>query len=125
MSDKSDYKYIGNEGEELASSFLEDKGYRIIGRNYHTRRGEVDIISLSDKYIVFTEVKYRKNSTSGLADEAVSLRKMERICKCAQYYLYTHPEYSDYQVRFDVIAINGDKILHYENAFEFVIPNSY
>lgn len=118
-------KSVGNQGEELAVTYLEDKGYRIIGRNFHSRRGEIDIIATKDRIIVFVEVKYRKNKTSGLADEAVSQRKIERICRCAQYYLYIHREYLMFQPRFDVIAIDDDNIRHYENAFEFSVPGNF
>ena len=50
----------GLHGEVLAAEFLTRRGYRVIDRNYHSRYGEVDIIALSDAYIVFVEVKVRQ-----------------------------------------------------------------
>ena len=49
----------GKIGEDAACSFLEDAGYRIVNRNFHTRAGEIDIIFFDEDVIVFAEVKMR------------------------------------------------------------------
>lgn len=107
---------VGKEKEILASKYLEANGYTVIEMNYNSRHGEVDIISTKGGYICFVEVKYRKSTRSGIPEEAVSLSKMKKICKTADYYMYTHKTYN-LQMRFDVIAIENDEIRFYENAF--------
>ena len=115
----------GNEKEEVVSRFLEDKGYTVIERNYNSRRGEIDLIALFEKYICFVEVKYRSSNTSGFPEEAVTVSKMKKICKTAAYYLYTHQKYYLYQMRFDVAAVDDKEIRYYENAFEYVGEGNY
>lgn len=111
---------VGSEKESIIADYLSDNGYTIIERNFFSRSGEVDIIALKDKYICFVEVKYRKNKTCGMPQEAVSLNKMKKICKASMYYLYTHRQYASYQIRYDVAAILAEDITYYENAFCYV-----
>lgn len=114
---------IGTKAEQLAIKYLEDKGYSVVDTNYFSRYGEVDIIALKDEYICFIEVKYRKNDFSGVAENAISLTKMKKICRTANYYLYRNRQYLSFQMRFDVVAINGTLISLYENAFPYVEYN--
>ena len=96
----------GLHGESLAAEFLTRRGYRVIDRNYHSRYGEVDIIALSDAYIVFVEVKVRQ--AGGKLHPTRYLRvpsKCRKLVKTALLYLQTHPEYQELQPRFDVAAI--------------------
>lgn len=116
---------IGKEYESLAINYLNKHGYRVIDNNYSSRHGEIDIIATEGRYICFVEVKYRKNKTSGSADEAVSYSKKTKICKCAEYYLYTHQQYLNYQMRFDVLAINDSEYNFYPNAFEYIGNNAF
>ena len=70
---------IGQEQEELAAKYLEEKGYEILERNYRIRTGEIDLIARDARYLVFIEVKYRKNLQMGDPLEAVDVRKQQRI----------------------------------------------
>ncbi|MBU0489438.1 MAG: YraN family protein, partial [Bacteroidetes bacterium] len=56
MTDKLE---IGKKGEEIASAFLEKKGYKILEMNYRVGSYEVDIIAEKDDVIVIVEVKTR------------------------------------------------------------------
>lgn len=116
---------IGRSYELKAINYLKNLGYLVIENNYSSRHGEIDIIALYEQYICFVEVKYRRNLTSGYADEAVSPSKITKICKCAEYYCYTHQKYQNYQMRFDVLAFNDDAVSFYPNAFDFSLANSY
>lgn len=111
---------IGKKYEQQACAFLEDKGYRIVANNYSCKFGEIDIIAVKDRYICFVEVKYRSSNTHGNPEEAVTYHKMKKICKSAEFFLFSHKMYMDFQMRFDVISILGDKIQMYENAFDFL-----
>ena len=54
-----------------------------------------------------------------MPEEAVSPAKIKKICKTSAYYMYSHPQFSGLQVRFDVASVLGEDITFYENAFEY------
>ena len=114
---------IGALGEDIAARFLRSKGYRILERNYSCRFGEADLIVKGSGYLVFVEVKLRKDSRFAEAREFVDRKKQEKIKRTAQYYLMKHD--SDLPVRFDVIEVyaaqgrGADPLIeHIEDAFQ-------
>jgi len=107
---------IGQKGEVLAKRFLQKQGYKIITTNYGNKLGEIDIIALEKDTIVFIEVKTRSNNYFGLAKEAIDKHKKQKIAKVALYYLRRHCK-EDIKARFDVIAIDNDKIELIRNAY--------
>ena len=113
---------LGAWGEERAARYLRLRAYRILDRNYRTRLGEIDLIARRGGFLVFVEVKLRKNDRFGEAREFVNRAKQERILSAAQRWLQENP--SELQPRFDVIEIYAPdgpegrvKINHIENAF--------
>lgn len=104
--------------EEQAAKWLEERGYRILKRNYRCRQGEIDLIAEDGPYLVFVEVKYRKDRQAGHPAESVDLRKQKRITRTAMYYCYEHRVPETRACRFDVVSILQDKIEHMINAFE-------
>lgn len=110
---------IGAEKEEIACGFLTGKGVTIRERNFRCRQGEIDIIGYDGEYLVFVEVKYRKDTAKGSALEAVDIRKQQRICKVSDYYRMIHHCSFDTPIRYDVIAIDGEEIQWIKNAFEY------
>ena len=116
-------KKLGDEGEEMAAEFLLSKGYEIIERNYRFGKGEIDIIAMDpdNKFLVFVEVKSRKNLEFGEPEYAITKNKIKQVRRIAEAYLY-EKEIKDADCRFDVIAILLRSkikpiINHYENAF--------
>ncbi len=110
---------LGEDKEQIAAGFLEAAGYEILERNFRCRMGEIDLIAKENGTLIFTEVKYRANHKAGLPEEAVGLRKQKTIGKVALYYLTTRVRRTDVPCRFDVVAIDGDEIRHYQNAFSY------
>lgn len=115
-------KERGDYGETCAVHFLKKQGYKILEKNFRTRFGEIDIVAKKNEYIVFVEVKLRKNNDFGGGASAVDARKQNRIKKTAAIYLSKFNE--EYPVRFDVVIItcSGEKIRKedievIENAF--------
>ena len=114
---------LGAFGERKAANYLRLHGYRIIDTNCRYRQGEIDIIAKRRDYIVFVEVKLRKNNTYGEAREFVTPAKQQRVIMAAQLCLQTHE--TELQPRFDVIevyapdGVNSKKVMinHIENAF--------
>ncbi|MBS3971053.1 MAG: YraN family protein [Clostridia bacterium] len=95
---------IGKRGELLAQKHLKEAGYEIITVNYRCRLGEIDIIASKDNYIIFIEVKTRRNNNYGLPYESVSTVKQKRIRKVAAYYLKVNNIFQG-DCRFDVVSI--------------------
>jgi len=108
----------GAKGEDLAVSFLEKKGYKIIDRNYLMQGGEIDIIALDSDTLVFIEVKARSTEEFGSPLEAITYRKLKTLTRAAQFYKIKHPKLPD-ALRIDAVAISFDK--NYEiNSIELV-----
>ena len=111
-------------GEAVAAEYLRKKRYSIVATNYRTRLGEIDLIAANKKYLVFVEVKLRKNADFAMAREFVDSGKQRRIRTVAGYYLASHP--TSLQPRFDVIEIYAPEgletrrptINHLEDAFQ-------
>lgn len=114
-------KNLGRKGEDAAAKFLENKGYRILDKNWTCPTGEADIVATFDDILIFVEVKTRTNVSVGLPEDAVGPKKRKKYEAIAAFYLQDH-DYVDMSVRFDVIAIlviNNDRALirHHINAF--------
>lgn len=105
--------------EQEAAGYLEQQGLKILERNYRCREGELDLIARDGSYLVFVEVKYRKNTAMGDPAEAVHYHKQQHIQKTARYYLYSHQYAEDTPCRFDVVCILGSsgEIRWIQNAF--------
>lgn len=107
----------GSAGESYAARLLEQDGYIILGRNVHSRWGEVDIIAKKKEVLCFVEVKARRCGARVSGIEAVSIAKQRKILQTALLYMQNHPEL-DLQPRFDVFTIETDsrgKILSHEH----------
>lgn len=109
---------LGREGEEKAVCYLERQGMRVCGRNFFSRQGEIDIIGYHRGFLVFVEVKYRRNEKTGTPESAVTMQKQKKICRAADYYRYLHHYGEDRPFRYDVVAIDGAEIRWHQNAFE-------
>lgn len=115
---KYNKRRIGNEQEEIAVHFLQAQGMEIVERNFYCSYGEIDIVYRDGRYLVFGEVKYRKNRSMGSPEEAIQPYKIQRIVRSAQYYLYKKGYHLDTPVRFDAIVILGTEVYIIKNAFE-------
>ncbi len=101
-------RQTGRDAETLASNYLTGKGLVPVERNFHSQRGEIDLIMTEGDCLVFIEVRHRRRSAYGSSAETVDARKQARISACARYYLQRHPDAADLPCRFDVVAINGN-----------------
>lgn len=110
---------IGTYYEKRAGEYLMRQGYQILEYNFRCKFGEIDIIARDGRYLVFCEVKYRNQNMNGHPAEAVDVRKRRVISKCALYYLTVRNQL-DHLCRFDVVAISGEQLVLYKNAFEYI-----
>jgi len=109
----------GIKGETLAVNYLKNLGYWIEARNYSTPTEEIDIVARDGSYLVFVEVKSRKNDQFGCACEYLTKAQMKRICYAASHYINKFRLFES-DVRFDVVEVYADngEINHIVNAFE-------
>lgn len=95
---------LGRFGEEQASHFLREKGFKILDRNFHAKGGEIDIVARAGELVVFVEVKTRTSTNYARPEEAVGYRKRENLKTAARHYIQEHPHRGN-EFRFDVISV--------------------
>jgi putative endonuclease len=113
---------LGRRGEDEAARYLQGLGYRIVGRRERVLRGDIDIVALDDRTVVFVEVRSRSDTAHGHPAETVGAVKQRRIAELAAAYIRRH-RLEDCSVRIDVVAVTfpagGQPVVeHYRNAFE-------
>lgn len=114
---------LGRWGESLVADYLRRNGYEVIAAGWRCRFGEIDLIARNRSFLVFVEVKLRKNDSFAQAREFVDQRKQQKLVTTAQLYLAQHP--TELQPRFDVAEVYAPqgndtghpKIIYLENAF--------
>jgi len=107
----------GRAGEAAAVFLLEEKGMRIIKKNFRSRMGEVDIIALDGECIVFIEVKTWLSYGIEALEQAINPKKQRKIIETSKYFLSLHREYRYMAIRFDVIFVSTEGISHLASAF--------
>ncbi len=113
---------LGRRGEDAAARYLADLGYRIVGRRERVLRGDIDIVALDGRTVVFVEVRSRSDTSHGHPAETVGAAKQRRIADLALAYIRRH-RLEDCSVRIDVVAVTfgaGRRpvVEHYQNAFD-------
>jgi putative endonuclease len=98
---------LGAAGERVTALYLEQRGYRILGRNVRLKGGEIDIVADHNGCLVIVEVRLRRGAGTGIALESVARKKQERLRRLSMEYcagLQAPPE----SVRIDVVGISLD-----------------
>jgi putative endonuclease len=112
-------KFLGNQGEEAISKYLQKQGFTLLARNYQTRSGEVDVIATKDDVVAFVEVKTRHINYFPIA-QTVTYRKQQRIIKAARSFILAN-KIQDKIFRFDVATVIFEqpdlRIEYIANAF--------
>ena len=114
----------GRDAELACCKYLQQRGLKLLAKNYLGRRGELDLVMQENNTVVFVEVRYRKNDTYGGALESVTPVKQEKLRMTAEQYLQQETRLNN--GRFDVVAMtekiqnNGSNVYSFEwikNAF--------
>jgi len=113
---------LGRRGEDEAARYLRGLGYRIVGRRERILRGDIDIVALDGRTVVFVEVRTRSDTSHGHPAETVGFTKRRRMAELANAYIRRH-QLEDASVRLDVVAVTFDAcgtaiVDHYQNAFD-------
>lgn len=116
-------RVLGQWGEKQVAEKLRQEGWTISATNFRCRMGELDIVAQNERYLVFVEVKLRRDGRYGAACESVTPAKQRKLRLSAQLYLLDHP--TKLQPRFDVAEVYAPQgvrtpepdIYYIENAF--------
>jgi putative endonuclease len=114
---------LGYRGERAAERFLRRKGYVILARSQRNKLGEIDLVAVDGRTVVFVEVKTRTSQQKGHPADAVDEDKQRRMTRAAISYLKRN-DLLENASRFDVIAVTWSDsskqplIEHFLNAFE-------
>jgi len=106
----------GRAAEDRAERFLLAHGYEILERNARSSLGELDVVAAEGGDLVFVEVRSREVDDRGAAEETVGHAKQRQLARVAEAFLEERGWRPD-SCRFDVIAINGEEIALYRDAF--------
>jgi putative endonuclease len=113
----------GEEGEDRALLWLQRQGLVLVQRHYRVARGpgarggEIDLVMREpDGTVVFVEVRARAGTAHGGAAASVGLAKQRSLVFAARHYLARLS--SEPPCRFDVVAIDGERLQWLKGAFE-------
>jgi len=112
---------LGKWAEQQARALLERENYQYVDQNYHSRYGEIDLIVRLGKELVFVEVKARSAGSYAAACEVITESQQRKIIKTAQMFLQKHPNYEDFDCRFDVICFDFPMMV----SKEYFLPNCF
>jgi len=119
-------KRRGDLGEDAAARFLEERGFRVLERNWRFRQWELDLVCRDGDTIVFVEVKTRGAGTMGTPADGLNRKKQMRLVKAASQYL-TKKDLWDEPCRFDLAAVvdsgTSMDVEHTEDAFDLTGMN--
>ncbi len=104
--------------EKFAKGYFILKGYKILDERFKTPLGEIDLIISKKELLVFVEVKLRQSIEK--AKESIHARNQQRVYSAAELYLQKHPEYNNFEMRFDALVLAPCSVpQHIENAWGF------
>ena len=105
---------VGKDAERTAAAFLQNRGLRVLERNYRCRRGEIDIVAEDGRTLVFVEVRRRRRLPD--AAESIDARKQARLTAAAAHYLAAG---DSRPCRFDAVLVDAnDKVRWLRAAFD-------
>ncbi len=93
----------GQLSESVAAWMLRLKGYRILGRRVKTAVGEIDLVAVRGKRLVFVEVKQRQTFEG--AEASIPDRQRERVRRAAQLWIGKRPHYQCHEQGFDLVLV--------------------
>ncbi len=106
----------GQAGEDAALAHLLRHGLTLVTRNFRCKAGEIDLIMQEHASLVFVEVRKRAGMDYGGAAASITAAKQRRLLRAAQFYLLRHR--TPPPCRFDVVAIDGERLTWLKNAIE-------
>jgi putative endonuclease len=107
------------QGEDIAAAYLEDRGWKVLERNFRKRLGEIDIIAAGEDLIAFVEVKTWKSDAIIDLEYSLNSRKKQIYITLSKHYLLEHREWENHYVRYDVlfVDVSSGRVKYLKNAF--------
>lgn len=100
---------VGTNYETQAEAYLSEQGLKFIARNQKVYQAEIDLIMQDKDFLVFIEVKYRRNQHFAQIIEQLRLPQLERIKYAARVWMVSEDIVEHHtRCRFDVVAITGE-----------------
>ncbi len=99
-------RILGEWGESVAANYLQNRGYKILERNWRCARGEIDLIVNAGDVLAFVEVKTRKSRAMGTPEEGLTAKKSLKLIELAQTYMLE--KNIDVDWRIDMVAVECD-----------------
>ncbi|MDJ0939612.1 MAG: YraN family protein [Woeseiaceae bacterium] len=99
---------LGARLERRVARYLRKSGLKLVARNFHTRRGEIDLVMLDEDCLVFVEVRYRDHSSFADAALTVDATKQRKLLQAASMFLAANDQYVHCVCRFDVVGVDRD-----------------
>ncbi len=103
-------RHKGHAIEQIAESWLSERGLNLIERNFTLKGGEIDLIMWQDDVLVFVEVRYRANTEHGSGAESITHSKIRKLLRTAEFYLQKNFGNNPPFCRFDVLSGQGEPI---------------
>lgn len=103
-------RHKGHAIEQVAESWLSERGLTLVERNFTTKGGEIDLIMWQDDVLVFVEVRYRANTEHGSGAESITHSKIRKLLRTAEFYLQKNFGNTPPFCRFDVLSGQGEPI---------------
>lgn len=102
----------GDHYETLAKGYLEAQGLTFFAKNWHYKNlGELDLVMLEPTQktpcLVIVEVRQRKVSQFGTSLDSITPAKQRKIIKTTEAFLQVHPQFDNFDIRFDVVSYEG------------------
>ncbi|MBN2308659.1 MAG: YraN family protein [Candidatus Hydrogenedentes bacterium] len=115
------HRSLGRRGEDIAAAHLRRAGLKVLARNVHLGRYEIDIIARERDTVAFVEVKTRRDDGFAAPEDNVTAEKQRRIRRAAREYIARCDDPSVYY-RFDVVSVvlrddAKPDVTHFRDAF--------
>lgn len=101
-------KSLGDAAESKVAAQLESDGHVVFARNWRTKFCEIDIVSIKDDAVYFTEVKYRKKANWGDGLAAITSKKQQQMRFAAELFAVKHPHFARYDQRLLAASVSGE-----------------
>src|SRR4051812_45764649 len=98
-------RWFGSRSERAAARHLRRRGYRVLARNVNLPGGELDLVALDGRTLVFVEVRSTEGGDIERPAASVDGIKQRKLTDAALAFLGKH-HLLDHPARFDVVAVS-------------------
>jgi len=117
----------GQIAEDVVAELLVAEGWEIVERNARTRYGELDIVALEGRVLVFVEVKGAREETRSGPEKpilSVNFTKQRKVRRLGTAWMAERREFPPFDdIRFDAVGVILDRedraveVEHVKGAF--------